>query len=225
MARRCVAERRFFGSAVAASVAPASRAPSAVRRRGVAGAARNCCFDEGARAALLGQANLGLIPKLLYPLAGPEGFDADDATGGGRAMDATLLAKASLPPPGSAREPEKAVRRELVGALLMLAQERAGRAALRRAGTYRVVQQAHLVEARCCCRLPFRFACFAFADDYKVHAPRRKGAPHPLKHVDTPNDTCVYEATHTRTHTRTHARTRTQSDRTTLLHIISSLRT
>lgn len=50
---------------------------SIVRRGGVVGTLRNCCFDHENHMWLLNE-DIDLLPHLLLPLAGPEEFDDED---------------------------------------------------------------------------------------------------------------------------------------------------
>lgn len=52
-------------------------ADSLVRRGGVVGALKNCCFDEENHEWLLG-GEVDILPRLLLPLAGGEEFDEED---------------------------------------------------------------------------------------------------------------------------------------------------
>ncbi|KAK2512478.1 hypothetical protein Q9233_016230, partial [Columba guinea] len=61
---------------------------SAVHRRGIVGALRNCCFEHEDHEWLLSE-EVDILPFLLLPLAGPEELPEDEmeregASGGGR---------------------------------------------------------------------------------------------------------------------------------------------
>ncbi|GAB6032193.1 hypothetical protein CHUAL_010838 [Chamberlinius hualienensis] len=50
---------------------------SALKRRGIVGVIRNCCFDHEIHFWLL-NSDIDIIPALVYPLAGPEELDEDE---------------------------------------------------------------------------------------------------------------------------------------------------
>ncbi|GLH07701.1 Protein HGH1 homolog [Gryllus bimaculatus] len=82
---------------------------SIIRRGGIVGTLRNCCFDVASHMWLLGP-DVDILPRLLLPLAGSEEFDEED--------------NEKLPPelqylsPDKNREPDPDIRRMLLEALL-----------------------------------------------------------------------------------------------------------
>jgi hypothetical protein len=114
-----------------------STSPNPVRRRGVAGTIKNCCFSQDSAWWLL---NVVRIDKaLLMPLAGPEELSVDEKVG--LDPDYWLLG------PMKAREPDAEVRLYVVEALLLLlASGRRARDTLRERRTYVIVKLADMVE-------------------------------------------------------------------------------
>ena len=51
---------------------------SIIRRGGIIGAIKNCCFDYEAHERLLLSPEIDILSRILLPLAGPEEFDAED---------------------------------------------------------------------------------------------------------------------------------------------------
>ncbi|XP_058035099.1 protein HGH1 homolog [Ahaetulla prasina] len=109
-------------------------AGSALRRRGVAGTLRNCCFDYRHHEWLLSE-QVDLLPFLLLPLAGPEEFPEDE-------MEKLPLDLQYLPAEKQ-REPEADIRKMLLETLLLLTATKAGRLLVREKGTYFVLRELH----------------------------------------------------------------------------------
>ncbi|XP_053100915.1 protein HGH1 homolog [Hemicordylus capensis] len=109
-------------------------AGSAVRRGGVVGALRNCCFDYRHHEWLL-SADVDLLPFLLLPLAGPEEFPEDE-------MERLPLDLQYLPPEKQ-RETDPDIRKMLLEALLLLTATKAGRQLVREKGTYVILRELH----------------------------------------------------------------------------------
>jgi len=119
------------------SILPQLRHPNPLRRRGIAGTIKNCCFERDNSWYLLHELNI--IPHLLYPLAGPEELDVDDKSG----LDPDLW----LEGPDKVRETDRVTRLLLVEALLLLcASGRRGREELRLQRVYVVLKFADMVE-------------------------------------------------------------------------------
>jgi hypothetical protein len=110
--------------------------PSAIRRRGAAGAVRNLCFEtsDAALRYLLSPA-VDVVTAVLLPLAGPDRYRAGEKDG----MAPALFA----PGRTGLRESEPGVRRALVEALALLSVTRTGRDHLRRCRAYPVVRAFH----------------------------------------------------------------------------------
>jgi hypothetical protein len=114
-----------------------STSPNPVRRRGVAGAIKNCCFSQDSVWWLL---NVVRIDKaLLLPLCGPEELSIDEKVG----LDPDYW----LMGPNRVREPDAYVRLYVVEALLLLlASGRRARDTLRERRAYVIVKLADMVE-------------------------------------------------------------------------------
>ena len=118
-------------------ILPQLRSPNPIRRRGVAGVIKNCCFDKDSSYWLLHEVDL--VKQLLYPLAGPEELDPDDKIG----LDPDLW----LEGPDKVREPDEVTRQCLVEALLLLlASGRKSREFIRNQKTYVILKMADMVE-------------------------------------------------------------------------------
>jgi hypothetical protein len=118
-------------------ILPQLRSPNKIRRRGIAGAVKNCCFDKDSSYWLLNEVDI--VKQLLYPLAGPEELDPDDKIG----LDPDLW----LEGPDKVREPDEVTRQCLVEAiLLLLASGRRSRESIRQQKTYVILKMADMVE-------------------------------------------------------------------------------
>lgn len=114
-----------------ARLLPQLASPNPVRRRGVAAAVRNCCFEVSDHPWLLQE--LGAVGHLLLPLAGPEELAPEEREG----MDPWLLARLG---PDKEREPDLEVRRSLLGALQLLCTDKASRQFLRKRRAYPIIR-------------------------------------------------------------------------------------
>lgn len=113
------------------------RSPNPIRRRGIAGSVKNCCFEKDAGWWLINEVQV--VSKILYPLAGPEELDLDDKRG----MDPDLW----LEGPDKKRESDKVTRQLLVEAILLLsASGRKSRESIRTERTYVVLKMMDLSE-------------------------------------------------------------------------------
>lgn len=118
-------------------ILPQLRSPNKIRRRGISGAVKNCCFDKDSSYWLLNEVDI--VKQLLYPLAGPEELDSDDKIG----LDPDLW----LEGPDKVREPDEMTRQCLVEAiLLLLASGRRSREFIRNQKTYVILKMADMVE-------------------------------------------------------------------------------
>ncbi|XP_025090434.1 protein HGH1 homolog isoform X3 [Pomacea canaliculata] len=111
-----------------------SFAPSVIRRRGIIGIVKNCCFEYDLHSVLLGP-EVDLLPRLLLPLAGPEEFDEDDME--------RLPPDLQYLPPTQTREPDPESRKMLVQALTKLSSTRSGRAYLKEKNAYVILRELH----------------------------------------------------------------------------------
>ncbi|XP_072855559.2 protein HGH1 homolog isoform X1 [Pogona vitticeps] len=109
-------------------------AGSVVRRGGVVGMLRNCCFDHRHHEWLLSEA-VDLLPFLLLPLAGPEEFPEEE-------MERLPLDLQYLPPEKQ-REPDPDIRKMLLEAILLLTATKPGRQRVREKGTYVILRELH----------------------------------------------------------------------------------
>lgn len=115
---------------------PQLRSPSTLRRRGVAGTLRNCCFEEDERLVrYMLSPGVDVATAALLPLAGPAEYKPEETVG-----MADALAHAG---PGKQREADAQTRRALVEALLLLCLTRAGRDHLRSVRAYAVIRAFH----------------------------------------------------------------------------------
>ncbi len=108
-----------------------------VRRRGVAGTIKNCCFEKDSAWWIINEVKI--VPKILYPLAGPEELDVDEKIG----MDPDLW----LEGPDKVRESDQVTRLLLIEAVLLLcATGRKSRESLRLHKTYTIIKLLDMVE-------------------------------------------------------------------------------
>jgi hypothetical protein len=119
------------------SILPQLRSCNRIRRHGIAGTVKNCCFDSESAYWLLN--HVGILTHLLYPLAGPEELEMEEKVG----MDPELW----LEGPDKVREPCSSIRLLLVDAILLLcASGRQSRNYLRTHRTYVIIKMADMVE-------------------------------------------------------------------------------
>ncbi|XP_032838423.2 protein HGH1 homolog [Tyto alba] len=107
---------------------------SAVHRRGVVGALRNCCFEAEDHEWLLGE-EVDILPFLLLPLAGPEEFPEDEME--------RLPVDLQYLPQDKQREEEPDIRKMLLEAIMLLTATKAGRHIVREKGTYLILRELH----------------------------------------------------------------------------------
>jgi hypothetical protein len=111
---------------------------SIIRRGGVIGCIRNCCFSSSDHEWLLGP-EVNVLTYLLMPLVGPEEMDEDDMEG--------MPDELQYQPPDKVREEDVDLRKMLVEALAQLNSTRAGRECLRSLKAYPVLRNYHLWES------------------------------------------------------------------------------
>ncbi|XP_078729669.1 protein HGH1 homolog isoform X1 [Lampetra fluviatilis] len=107
---------------------------SSVRRGGVVGTLRNCCFDHEHHEWLLGE-HVDILPFLLLPLAGPEELDEKDMEG--LPIDLQYL------PEDKQRENDPDIRRMLIDAIMLLAATSKGRQVLKEKNAYVILRELH----------------------------------------------------------------------------------
>ncbi|XP_045311589.1 protein HGH1 homolog isoform X1 [Leopardus geoffroyi] len=99
---RCVVQRLL----------PLTQFPdSSVRRGGVVGTLRNCCFEHRHHEWLLGP-EVDILPFLLLPLAGPEDFSEEEME--------RLPVDLQYLPPDKQREPDADIRKMLIEAIMLV---------------------------------------------------------------------------------------------------------
>ena len=124
-------------TSVLQSIVSNLRSNNPVRRQGIAGTVKNCCFEKDSAWWLINEVNI--IKYILYPLAGPEELDVDEKKG----MDPDLW----LEGPDKVRETDSTTRLLLLEAILLLcASGRKSREALRLQRTYVILKMADMVE-------------------------------------------------------------------------------
>ncbi|KAM4741014.1 protein HGH1 homolog isoform 1-T3 [Anableps anableps] len=107
---------------------------SVVRRGGVVGTLRNCCFDHAHHEWLLSDA-VDILPFLLLPLAGPEELTEEESEG--LPVDLQYL------PEDKKRETDPDIRKMLLETLLLLTATKAGRQTLKQRSVYPVLREFH----------------------------------------------------------------------------------
>ncbi|XP_062271864.1 protein HGH1 homolog [Scomber scombrus] len=110
---------------------------SAVRRGGVIGTLRNCCFDHAHHEWLLGDA-VDILPFLLLPLAGPEELSEEENEG--LPVDLQYL------PEDKKREEDPDIRKMLLETLFLLTATKSGRQTLKDRNAYPILREFHLWE-------------------------------------------------------------------------------
>ncbi|XP_076180006.1 protein HGH1 homolog [Ptiloglossa arizonensis] len=109
-------------------------ADSVVRRGGIVGTLKNCCFDVQDHEWLLSP-QVDILSYLLLPLAGPEEFDDDD--------NDKLPVNLQYLPETKTRESDLDIRIMLLEALDQLCATRHGRKVLRDKNTYIILREYH----------------------------------------------------------------------------------
>ncbi|XP_043546878.1 protein HGH1 homolog isoform X2 [Chiloscyllium plagiosum] len=107
---------------------------SSVRRGGVVGTLRNCCFDYSHHQWLLSN-EVDILPYLLLPLAGPEELSEDEMEG--LPVDLQYL------PEDKQREKDPDIRKMLLEAINLLMATRSGREVVREKKTYLILREYH----------------------------------------------------------------------------------
>ncbi|XP_066121535.1 protein HGH1 homolog [Saccopteryx bilineata] len=122
---RCVVQRLL----------PLTQYPdSTVRRGGVVGTLRNCCFEHRHHKWLLGP-EVDILPFLLLPLAGPEEFSEEEME--------RLPVDLQYLPPDKQREPDADIRKMLIEAIMLLTATAPGRQQVRDQGAYLILRELH----------------------------------------------------------------------------------
>ncbi|XP_053414318.1 protein HGH1 homolog isoform X2 [Nycticebus coucang] len=122
---RCVVQRLL----------PLTQHPdSSVRRGGVVGTLRNCCFEHQHHQWLLGP-EVDILPFLLLPLAGPEDFSEEEME--------RLPVDLQYLPSDKQREPNADIRKMLIEAIMLLTATAPGRQQVRDQGAYLILRELH----------------------------------------------------------------------------------
>lgn len=122
---RCVIQRLLSFTQYQASV---------VRRGGVIGTLRNCCFDHMHHAWLLSD-DVDILPFLLLPLAGPEELSEEENNG--LPVDLQYL------PDDKEREEDPDIRKMLLESLFLLTATVSGRQMLKEKNVYPIMREFH----------------------------------------------------------------------------------
>ncbi|KAM8756773.1 protein HGH1 homolog [Acanthopagrus schlegelii] len=122
---RCVIQRLLPFTQFQASV---------VRRGGVIGTLRNCCFDHTHHEWLLSD-DVDILPFLLLPLAGPEELTEEENDG--LPVDLQYL------PEDKKREEDPDIRKMLLETLFLLTATKAGRQTLKDKNIYYILREFH----------------------------------------------------------------------------------
>ncbi|CAH1801591.1 unnamed protein product, partial [Owenia fusiformis] len=107
---------------------------STIRRHGIIGTLRNCCFDTEYHEWLLSE-KVDILPRLLLPLAGPEEFDDED--NGKLPEDLQYLE------PTKEREPDPEIRKMLIEAINQLCATKPGRLYVKEKNAYVIMRELH----------------------------------------------------------------------------------
>ncbi|KAM5280689.1 protein HGH1 homolog [Ctenodactylus gundi] len=110
---------------------------SSLRRGGVVGTLRNCCFEHRHHEWLLGP-QVDILPYLLLPLAGPEDFPEEEME--------RLPVDLQYLPPDKQREPDAVIRKMLIEAIMLLTATAPGRQQVRDQGAYLILRELHSQE-------------------------------------------------------------------------------
>ncbi|XP_038654616.1 protein HGH1 homolog [Scyliorhinus canicula] len=107
---------------------------SSVRRGGVVGTLRNCCFDHSYHEWLLGN-KVDILPFLLLPLAGPDELNEDEMEG--------LPEDLQYLPEDKQREKDPDIRKMLLEAINLLCATRTGRKTVKEKNAYVILREFH----------------------------------------------------------------------------------
>lgn len=107
---------------------------SLVRRGGIIGTLKNCCFEEDFHDWLLSD-EVDILPSLLLPLAGNEEFDDED--------NEKLPLELQYLPEGKMREEDPDIRFMLIEAITQLVAKKPNRELIRNKNTYIVLRELH----------------------------------------------------------------------------------
>ncbi|KAL1500794.1 hypothetical protein ABEB36_006237 [Hypothenemus hampei] len=107
---------------------------SLIRRGGVAGTLKNCCFENDFHEWLLSE-DVDILPRLLLPLTGPEEFDEED--------NDKLPLDLQYLPDNKIREEDPDIRCILIEAITQLCSKKVNREFIRSKNTYVILRELH----------------------------------------------------------------------------------
>ncbi|XP_005100636.1 protein HGH1 homolog [Aplysia californica] len=107
-------------------------ADSTIRRGGIVGTLKNCCFEYEYHAWLLSE-EVDILPRLLLPLAGGEEFDDDDME--------RLPVDLQFLPPDKEREADPDLRTMLIEAVTQLCSTKQGRLLIKEKNAYVILRE------------------------------------------------------------------------------------
>lgn len=110
-------------------------AKSVIRRGGIIGAIKNCCFNYDHHEHLLQSPEIDILSRLLLPLAGPEEFDAEDTD--------KLPDDLQYLPPTKEREEDADIRSMLIETLMLLASRKSNRDYIKEKNAYVIMRELH----------------------------------------------------------------------------------
>lgn len=108
---------------------------SIIRRGGIIGAIKNCCFNYDVHERLLLSPEIDLLSRLLLPLAGPEEFDAED--------NEKLPEDLQYLPPTKEREQDADIRIMILEILMMLVSRKKNREFVKEKNAYVIIRELH----------------------------------------------------------------------------------
>lgn len=116
-------------------ILPFLKSPNEIRRIGISGTIRNICMDQEKHQYLLFSPDINILPKLLYPIAGPEKLSARDRYG----LAEEVIAEGK----NKKREKNIDVLKNILESLLLLSGSLTGRNELRRGKAYPIIRNFH----------------------------------------------------------------------------------
>ncbi|CAF0778426.1 unnamed protein product [Brachionus calyciflorus] len=108
---------------------------SIIRRGGIIGAIKNCCFNYDYHEKLLLSPDIDLLSRLLLPLAGPEEFELDEME--------KLPDDLQFLPPNKERDVDPDVRIMLLETIMMLCSRKECRSYIKDKNAYLILRELH----------------------------------------------------------------------------------
>ena len=115
-----------------------------MKRGGIVGTIRNCCFETDHHPWLIGQ-DVDIVPRLLLPLAGPTPEILDDEEIESLPVDLQYLDDEKTV------EPDVDIRTMLLEGLTQLCATKEGRIAMRKMNVYFILREFHKLETDRAC--------------------------------------------------------------------------